>query len=199
LAKKIALMGQSADVYFPYTVRETVEMGRYAWQSGFASGLSLHDRVVVDRALDRLGLTEISHSMIDQLSGGQLQRVFLARTFAQESGVILLDEPTNNLDLRYQLELLEYLKEWTRERERGAFSPHTVVAVLHDINLARKYADQIVLLKQGSVAASGVPGDILTGDSLRAVFGIDVVGFMRESLSRWDGGRCSSNGCSSAI
>jgi iron complex transport system ATP-binding protein len=115
LAKKIALLNQSASVYFPYTVYETVSMGRYAYSQGFLKNLSAGDKDIVENILIKLDIWNIRERMIDELSGGTLQRVFLARTLAQTPDLILLDEPANHLDLKHQIELLNFLKMWVKE------------------------------------------------------------------------------------
>ena len=180
LAKKIALMGQSSRVYFPYTVEETVSLGRYAHGEGFfLRRLSREDARIVAGTLERLDLAGLKDRMIDELSGGQLQRVFLAKTIAQDPTLILLDEPTNHLDLKNQLELLTYLKNWVRETGK------TLIGVFHDLNLVHHFGDRALLMQEGRIAACGAVDTVLTRDILRQVYGIDVLGFMLESLSKW--------------
>jgi iron complex transport system ATP-binding protein len=118
--------------------------------------------------------------MIDELSGGQQQRVFLARTLAQDPEVILLDEPTNHLDLKYQIELLRYLKSWARDNHK------IVLGVLHDLNLARFFADTVVVMDRGRLKVYGKPEEVLNSGTLREVYGIDVRKFMIQSLGRWE-------------
>ena len=178
-AKKIALLGQTAQVLFPYTVHETVSMGRYAYSTGFLKNLSAEDDDIVENIIAKLDIADIRGRMIDELSGGQLQRVFLARTLAQTPEVILLDEPTNHLDLKYQIELLTFLKSWVRE------SGKTLVAVFHDLNLARQFGDTALLMHNGTVAAAGEIAETLRGEILQRVYGVDIRGFMRESLGKW--------------
>jgi len=178
-AKKIALLGQTAQVLFPYTVYETVSMGRYAYSTGFLKNLSPNDKDIIENIIEKLGIADIRNRMIDELSGGQVQRVFLARTLAQTPEVILLDEPTNHLDLKYQIELLGFLKSWVRE------SGKTLVAVFHDLNLARQFGDTALLMNNGTVAAGGTIEETLHGEILQGVYGIDIQGFMRESLGKW--------------
>jgi len=181
-AKKVALLGQSAQVLFPYTVYETVSMGRYAYSAGFLKGLSASDNDIIENAIAKLGLGGIRDRMIDELSGGQLQRVFLARTLAQTPDVILLDEPTNHLDLKHQIELLAFLKTWVKENGK------VLVAVFHDLNLARQFGDAALLMSGGSIAAFGPIAETLRGEILREVYGIDICAFMCESLGKWASG-----------
>jgi iron complex transport system permease protein len=189
LARKTALLGQTAArLWFPYTVYDTVALGRYAHSGeglvwGLFKSLSPEDRASVEDSLDRLKLADIRDRLITELSGGQLQRVFLARTLVQDPVVILLDEPTNHLDLRHQVELLEYLSGWARENRR------VVVAVLHDLNLVNRFADRMVLLDRGEITAEGTGRDLLGNGAahtaLETAYGMDIRGFMRESLKSW--------------
>lgn len=178
-AQKIALMSQLSSIYFSYTVYETVMLGRYVHQKkGVFSRETKEDRNIVEESLNRVGMLELKDRQITELSGGQLQRVFLARVFAQEPQVILLDEPTNHLDLKYQLELIENLKAWASR------SGHCIVGVLHDINLALSFADTVLLMEEGTVKAfDSVENFDLS--LLSQTYQIDVHKFMQDSLKRW--------------
>ena len=179
-ARKIAMMSQLSGIYFSYSVFETVMQGRYAWlKDGFFKSETSSDRELVLSLLDATGLLPLKDRSIRELSGGQLQRVFLARVFAQEPGIILLDEPTNHLDFRYQLELMNYLDQWVKVPGR------IVVGVMHDINLAMSFADRLMILKDGSVLAQ----DNSSGFNLNLInqiFGADVKTYMMESLKKWE-------------
>ena len=179
LAKKIALLGQSPQVFFPYTVHETVSMGRYAHSSGFLKDLSAEDNAIIDNIINKLYIGDIKERMIDELSGGQLQRVFLARTLVQNPDLILLDEPANHLDLKYQIELLGFLKTWVKENNK------ILISVFHDLNLARHFSDTAILMNNGVIAVSGKIEETLNGKTLQEVYGIDIHGFMRKSLEKW--------------
>ena len=178
-AQKIALMSQLSSIYFSYTVYETVMLGRYVHQKkGVFSRETKEDRNIVEESLNRVGMLELKDRQITELSGGQLQRVFLARVFAQEPQVILLDEPTNHLDLKYQLELIENLKAWASR------SGHCIVGVLHDINLALSFADTVILMEEGTVKVfDSVENFDLS--LLSQTYQIDVHKFMQDSLKRW--------------
>jgi iron complex transport system ATP-binding protein len=178
-AKKIAMLTQSAQVFFPYTVYDTVSMGRYAYSRNFLQNLSAEDKTIVDSIINQLDIGDIKNSMIDELSGGQLQRVFLARTLAQTPEVILLDEPTNHLDLKHQIELLHFLKSWVKENNT------MVIGVFHDLNLARHFGDTAIIMNNGEIAAGGTIEETLNSETLQTVYGIDIHAFMRESLEKW--------------
>ncbi|MDR1589684.1 MAG: ABC transporter ATP-binding protein [Oscillospiraceae bacterium] len=182
ITKKIAMLSQISGVYFSYSVFDTVMMGRYLHMRGsFFGSASERDRDFVSECLRAVDLESVADRGISELSGGQLQRVFFARALAQEPDVILLDEPTNHLDIKYQIELIEYLKEWSRA------GGHRAVGVLHDINLAMRLSENMLLMKDGITAAEGRAGEQIDSGMLRDVYGVDVVGFMKQSLRRWDG------------
>lgn len=178
-AKKLSLMSQLTPAAFSYTVRETVMLGRYAHrQGGIFAGETEEDRRIAETCLTLTDTLELQDRPIDRLSGGQLQRVFLARTFAQDPQVILLDEPTNHLDIRYQVELVERLRNW------AAGGGRCVVGVLHDISLALAYADTVLLLNQGVVQACERT-DRLDLSLLDNLYDMDVSGHMRKIMKPW--------------
>jgi len=177
---KIAMLSQISGVYFTYSVYDTVMMGRYLHISDKLLGLpSKADREQVSRCLEAVGLDGDADRPITTLSGGQLQRVFLARTLAQEPEVILLDEPTNHLDLKYQIELIEYLRAWAGQGKR------TVIGVMHDINQSMKLSDRIMVMKDGGLKAIGSSDDVINDELMEEVYEVDVGRYMRESLERW--------------
>ena len=179
LAIKIALMTQSSNILFPYSIYDTVALGRYAHLNGIFSKLNKKDEEIINNSLDKVGLLDIKDKLISELSGGQLQRVFLARAFAQDPDVILLDEPTNHLDLRYQIEMLDYLKVWAKENNK------IVVAVLHDLNLVQNFGDKVLMLKDGVIKNNGNTREVLNGSDLEEVYGIDIKAFMIKTLEKW--------------
>lgn len=178
-AKRIALMTQSNNVYFPYTVYETVALGRYAYLKGALSSLSKEDDLNVIKAIKSVGLIDLKDTFISELSGGQLQRVFIAKAFAQDPEIILLDEPTNHLDLKYQIEILEYLNLWAKENNK------IVIAVLHDLNLSNLFGKKIILLSHGEIVSQGTPKEVFLEDNLKSVYNIDVKNFMISALKQW--------------
>ena len=180
IAAFMALLSQISQLYYAFSIYDTVMHGRYHHLKGAFKKPAETDHSAVRRCLQTVGLLEMKDRMIDTLSGGQLQRVYLARTLAQEPKIILLDEPTNHLDLRHQLELMESLKAWCQTGDRA------VVGVLHDINLALAFADRIALLHEGRLLSFGPPSEVLQRDRLRAAFELDVSGYMKGTLARWE-------------
>ncbi|MBP1325674.1 iron complex transport system ATP-binding protein [Leucobacter exalbidus] len=166
LARILGLLPQSPIAPEGITVADLVGRGRHPHQGAFARW-SAHDYEVVADALAATGLAELSERAVDELSGGQRQRVWIAMALAQESDVLLLDEPTTFLDVAHQVEVLDLLTDLNRERGT------TIVMVLHDLNLAARYSDVLVAMASGSVCAHGAPGEILTPELVHEVFGLD--------------------------
>ena len=180
LAAKVALLSQISGAYFSYSVYETVMMGRYAHTKGGLLGRqTAEDKEVTADCLRTVGLWEERDRQITELSGGQLQRVFLARTLVQQPRLLLLDEPTNHLDLKHQAELLDYLKAWVSGGERA------VVGVFHDINLALRLEGKLLVMSRGRVEAIGDPQEIVSGPLLGEVYQMDVAGYMKRTLELW--------------
>lgn len=179
LAKKIGLMSQISQIYFPYSVYDAVSIGRYAYNNNLF-GLSKKDKEIILECIDKVGLIDYKDKMINELSGGQLQRVFLAKVFAQDPDIILLDEPTNHLDLKHQIELLENLNKWTKENNK------IVIAVLHDLNLVQYIADNVLLLNDGVMIKYGKVNEVLKDDVLKRVYGLDIREFMVNILKKWE-------------
>lgn len=165
-AKLMGMVPQVSKIFFDYSVEELVAMGRYPYQ-GIFSGDSKTDLDVIDNVITRLDLQRYRKRSIQNLSGGEYQRVLLARVLVQQTDILLLDEPGNHLDLRHQTLLLNLLRE---EVDRGK----TVVAVLHDLNQALHYADCGLLLNEGKCIKSGRPSDFLTPPLIKDVFGVEM-------------------------
>ena len=179
LAKKVGLMSQITQLYFPYTVYDTVSLGRYAYSKGAFGKLSSQDIEIIVDSMKKVGIYELKDKMITELSGGQLQRVFLARVFAQNPDVILLDEPTNHLDFKHQIELLENLDDWVKNNNKIA------VGVLHDLNLVQYFADKVLILQDGKEVDYGLPEDVFRESTLNEVYGINIKDFMKNILQKW--------------
>lgn len=167
LARALGILPQSPVVPESLTAYELVSRGRYPHQ-GALKRWSESDEQAVVRAMRLTGTLDFADVPVDRLSGGQRQRCWIAMTMAQETPVILLDEPTTFLDLRYQVEVLELLRALAHAHGR------TVVAVLHDLNLALAYADCVVCLKEGRIHAVAQEGEPLTSETVREVYGLAV-------------------------
>ncbi|MVA74880.1 ATP-binding cassette domain-containing protein [Auraticoccus sp. F435] len=167
LARRLTVLAQSRPTPQGITVRDAVELGRHPHRGRWRSR-DPHGPAVVERAMGLTGVAALAEEDVDSLSGGQLQRVWLASCLAQDTAVLMLDEPTNHLDLRYQVELLDLLRDLADDH--GV----TIGVVLHDLNHAARVADVIAVLAEGRVVACGAPEDVLTADVLSEVYGIDI-------------------------
>ncbi|WP_311082071.1 ABC transporter ATP-binding protein [Paenibacillus polymyxa] len=169
LSRLIAVLQQEGLPPVGYTVREVVEMGRFPHQDWLGREEGVDVEAITDRVLERLGLTTLADRALDRLSGGQRQRVALAKVMVQEPQILLLDEPTTYLDLRYQLEFMELLADW--RQETGV----TIIAVLHDLNLTAQFCEDLLVLKDGMVEGLGASSKLLTEDRIRRVYGVEPV------------------------
>ncbi len=184
-----AVFTQLSQLYFTYSIEETVMLGRYLYAKGIFGRPGKRDKEVVEKCLKQNGLYSIKDKQIMELSGGQLQRVFIARTMAQETPLILLDEPTNHLDLKYQDELLSFLKEWSSGKtvlQDGKEVSNTLIGVFHDINMALNLCDEIMFIKDGKILANGKGSEVLKDDILFSVYDMDVSAYMKKMMRFWD-------------
>jgi len=180
IASKIAILKQNESIYFSYSVYETVMLGRYLHiKKRIFGNPGKYDIDFVMNCLETVGLKDLKNRQISTLSGGQLQRVFLAKALAQDPNLILLDEPTNHLDFKNQIDLIEYLNEWVKTGHRS------VIGVLHDINLAMYFADKIMLLSDGKIIKFGDGKSFLDGELLSKTYQIDIKDYMVKTLSCW--------------
>lgn len=168
LARMLGLLPQTAVAPEGVGVAELVGRGRYPHR-GLLGRWSRDDQVALERALDLTRTRDLADRPVDQLSGGQLQRVWIAMALAQDPDVLLLDEPTTYLDLAHQVEVLEVVRELNRTRGT------TVCMVLHELNLAARYADHLVVMREGTILRQGVPDDVLTEQVVAEAFGLPVV------------------------
>jgi iron complex transport system ATP-binding protein len=168
LAQIVAVLSQHSQQSFSYTVKETVSLGRYAHQSGWFQTWGEMDESIVQRVMKQTGIASFQNKSIQELSGGEKQRVFLAQALAQEPEILLLDEPTNHLDLSYQKELLDLLKHWTTE------TGLTVLSIFHDLNLAGLYCDRLLLLENGSININHIPNEVLREERIRDVYHTEI-------------------------
>ncbi|MGN7268196.1 iron ABC transporter ATP-binding protein [Bacillus licheniformis] len=165
LAKKISILKQSNQINIRLTVRELVSFGRFPYSQG---RLSKEDWAYVDEAIDYMKLRDIEHKHLDQLSGGQCQRAFIAMVIAQDTDYILLDEPLNNLDMKHSVEIMKLLKDLAENRGK------TIVIVIHDINFASVYSDRIAALKNGRIVKEGPAEDIIQTPVLKDIYDMDI-------------------------
>jgi len=166
----IAHVPQSTVLDFAFTVREIVLMGRSPHLGHFKLE-GAEDRRVADEAMRMMAISDLADRFVNTLSGGERQRVFVARALAQQPRVLLLDEPTSNLDVRHQLEVLQVIRRLAEERQLG------VVAAIHNLDLAAYFCDRLILLHRGRVLANGDPEEVLTPDHLAAAFDIQAQPF----------------------
>ena len=179
LAQRIGVLSQQHSVGYAYSVEEVVSLGRYAHAAGFLSGGDAEGKARVEEALEMTGLAHLRRTSVLTLSGGELQRTFLAQVFAQNPQILMLDEPANHLDLVYQKHIFSLIGEWLKTPGRA------VMSVVHDLSLARRYGTQAVLMDHGQSVAQGTIPETLTNENLQAVYGMDVFGWMREMYAQW--------------
>ncbi|MEU5051324.1 ABC transporter ATP-binding protein [Streptomyces sp. NPDC021096] len=168
IAQSLGLLPQTPVAPEAITVADLVARGRQPHQRWWQQWSEADERAVAD-AMARTDVSALADRPVDELSGGQRQRVWIAMALAQETDLLLLDEPTTYLDISHQVEVLDLVRQLNHERGR------TVVAVLHDLNQAARYADHLVAMKAGRIVARGRPADVVTADLVREVFGLDSV------------------------
>lgn len=166
IAQQISLVPQDTSINYAFSVREVVAMGRNPHLGAFQPE-SGEDLVKVDQALEKTDLTTMADRRIDQLSGGERQRVFIARALAQETPILLMDEPTASLDLCHQLEILGLVRNFA---EQG----HLVISAIHDLDMASRFCHRLVLLSEGRIATDGSPHEVLTAQNLSDHFAIEA-------------------------
>ncbi len=173
-ARRAAIVHQKNAAPNDLTVEKLVSYGRLPYSSIFRAGLDEKNQEQVERAMALTGLLPLKDRRIGTLSGGQRQRAFIAMALAQDTKLLFLDEPTTSLDVRYQVEILRLVERLNREQ--GI----TIVMVLHDINQALAYSDEVIGLKDGRVAVQGAPEDVIDSDSLQTLYGIRLPVFHAE-------------------
>ena len=167
-ARQMALLPQSPQAPGGLTVKELVSYGRYPHQKGFGR-LTEHDREIISWALAITHLEEFADRALDALSGGQRQRAWIAMALAQDTDLILLDEPTTYLDMAHQLEVLELLQSLNRDQGK------TIALVIHELNLAARFSDWMIAMKDGSIRAAGTAEQVMTPAMMREVFGLEAL------------------------
>lgn len=168
MARLMAVLQQDALPPLGYKVREILEMGRFPFQPwlGVEKG---NPETIIDQVMEQLDLHRMADRAVSELSGGERQRVALAKTMVQEPRVLLLDEPTTFLDIGFQVQMMDYVSKW--QQEAGL----TVVAVLHDLNLAAQYCDRLLVLHEGKVASLGTPDEVLQAELIQEVYGTEPI------------------------
>lgn len=177
LAREMGVLAQMNSVSYAYTVRQVAELGRYARSRGVFSREQNEEKV--NEALRSTGLSDMADRNVLTLSGGELQRTFLAQLLAQDPRIMLLDEPANHLDLVYQDRLFSLVSEWLKGEGR------CVISVVHDLSLARYYGTKALLLKDGKCIACGDCRETLKDENLEKAYGMDVGEYMRRMLEGW--------------
>lgn len=165
IAKKLGYVPQSSASLFPLKVFDMVLLGRRphaTWKS------SKNDQIKVLNALSLLDIEHLAMKNFNEISGGQQQKVIIARAIAQETEVLLLDEPISNLDIRHQLEVMDMLRELINELGISA------VMIVHDLNIAARYSDKIIIMNKGEIIASGTPQEVLTKENIASAYGVEV-------------------------
>ena len=166
LSREIALVPQNFYINFPFTVEQVVMMGRYPHIPRFSAPTAEDRKCVVD-IMEQTEITRFTNRFITELSGGERQRVVFARALAQDTPVLILDEATSNLDIKYSLSLLNIAEQ--RVKKQG----QTVIAVMQDINLAAVYCDYLIFIKSGQIAARGLTPEVLNPENIEAVFNVE--------------------------
>ncbi len=179
LAQEIAVVPQDISVDFSFTVLETVLMGRMPYLNKFENE-SKKDIELAKWAMELTNTWNLRDRYITEISGGERQRVIVARALVQEPQVILLDEPVAHLDLQHQMELLELLRDLRDSNQL------TIVAILHDLNLAAQFSDYIIMMKNGQIYSTGVPSKVLTADNIEKVYNMEVVVMPNELTGRFN-------------
>ncbi|MCR4963916.1 MAG: ABC transporter ATP-binding protein [Firmicutes bacterium] len=180
LAKNIGVLSQQHYVSYAFRVEDVVRLGRYAYGAGlFSAGDDAEDRRMVEEALEMTGVKPMRRQTVTTLSGGELQRVFLAQVFAQNPRLLILDEPTNHLDLVYQKQVFGLIRDWARQPGKA------VLSVVHDLNLVKAYGSDAVLIHLGKCVAKGETAQVLSRRHLQDVYGMDVYQWMNDLLCQW--------------
>ncbi len=178
-ARQVGVLSQRQAVHYAFTVEEVVRLGRYAHRKGWLGGDDPAGESAVARALDWAGMTDLRHRSILSLSGGERQRAFLAQVLAQDPAILMLDEPADSLDLKYQQKLFELTQAWASQPGKS------VISVVHDLSIARRYGSHALLMREGQCLAQGSKAAVLDSAHLNAAYGMDVYAWMHELAAPW--------------
>ena len=180
IGKRIGVLMQNHSVGYAFTVEEVVRQGRYSYISSIFSNYHEDNERKIEEALKMTGMSELRNHSVLTLSGGELQRTFLAQLLAQNPKLMILDEPTNHLDLVYQKQIFQLITAWVKKSGQAAIS------VVQDLSLAKAYGTHAVLMNHGEVIAFGTCDEVLTQDNLEKVYKMDVNKWMHDMLSQWN-------------
>ncbi len=178
-AKNCGILTQTHNVNYSFTVEEIIRLGRYSYSGGLFAKSSSNDDKAVEEAARLTGMLSLMQQSVLTLSGGELQRTFLAQLFAQNPKLLILNEPSNHLDLVYQRQIFELTREWL------AHSGRAVISVVHDLSLAKKYGTHALLLHNGRIEAFDTADKVLTRANLNTVYSMDVYAWMQSQLTIW--------------
>jgi iron complex transport system ATP-binding protein len=179
LARRVGVLAQNHRPQFSHTAYEVASLGRYAYRNNILSGLTNADMDKIEEAISLTGIEDIRDQSVLTLSGGELQRVYLAQLFAQDPQLLVLDEPTNNLDLQSQICIFDIIGRWVSQKGRA------VLAVVHDLNMAYSYGTRALLMKDGRAYVQGTVEEVLSRENLMAVYKVDVAQWMQNLLRHW--------------
>lgn len=179
-AKNLGVLMQNHYISYAFAVKDVVSLGSYSREQGFFSKKTDDEDDKIEKALDLTGISPLKDRSVLSLSGGELQRVFLAQLLVQDPSLMILDEPTNHLDLSYQETIFSLVDQWRQEPGRA------VISVVHDLRLARMYGTKALLLKEGKVFAYGDIEDVMTRENLKEVYGVDVYQWMNKLNEGWN-------------
>ncbi len=167
IAKEISLVPQEVDINYDFTVEDIVAMGRYAHLKTFGSE-SEEDYKIIEEAMILTNVYGLKDRKVTEISGGEKQRTMIAKAIAQDSNIILLDEPTSSLDMNHQIEIMEFLTKLNKEKKL------TVITVLHDVNLASRYSNKLILIKDGRIIDRGSPEEVITEENMRDAYNLEA-------------------------
>lgn len=180
IATRVGVLAQTHQPQFQYKVYDLVSLGRYAYQRSLFGVLGKDDKKKIEEALVVTGMEKMAYQSVLTLSGGELQRVYLAQLLAQDPHIMILDEPATHLDIKYQITLFEIIREWAKSKGKA------VMAVVHDLNTVYSYGTKALLMHEGKVYKWGETSDVLTRENLKAVYTVDVAQWMQDLMKHWE-------------
>jgi len=179
ISKHIGVLMQNHNLEFDNTVYDIVSLGRYTYIKDMFGNLDDIDKSMIEEAMELTDIKSLRDSSINSISGGELQRVFLALVLAQDPDILILDEPTNHLDLKHQIDIFDILKKWSLKENKA------IIAIIHDLNLVYKYATKSLLIKEGKTISCGEIKNSLTRETIKETYDIDIFEWMKTLLENW--------------